>query len=218
MTAAALLETTFVNTPIIIIRLASTIDGGAPNVMYTNMLARKSAPPVLSSARPRASEDTMIRMTWVLSALMASFQFRHPVRMSTRQPSNALISIGMTFAAARPTTPVITASATGALRALGSLMLPSRIRKSGLCLSSPRFSRVDCTSNTSPVRKRVSSIPGVSRSSIPSNRLNASNLSPKRDSKPALPIRTPFKLEAGVMATSAICVPSVDRGWLESTA
>ena len=126
--------------------------------------------------------------------------------------------MGMTRIAARATTPTITANAMGALRALGRLILPSSIRKSELCLSSARFCKVDCTSNTSPARRRVSSSPGDSRSSIPSKRLNANNLSLKRDIKPALPIRTPFNLEAGVMATSAICWPSAESGWLASTA
>ena len=120
----------------------------------------------------------MIRITWVDSALIASFQFRQRVRISTRKPSTALISMGMMPVPASATTPSIVASAMGALRVLGSWMLPSSTRKSAVSLSSRRFWTVDCTSRTSPERSCTSSSPGDLRSWEPSKRLKASRRRP----------------------------------------
>ena len=67
-----------------------------------------------------AKDETIIRMTWVLSALIASFQLRQPVTIRAQTPSTALISMGMMSRAASTTTPSMIASASGALRVLGS--------------------------------------------------------------------------------------------------
>ena len=111
-----------------------------------------------------AREATMIRITCVLRALMASFQFRQPVSSSAAVPSTALISMGMMPSAASATTASMIARASGALRVLGSWMEPSSTRKSAVSLSSRRFSGVDWTSRTSPDRRRTSSSPGDLRS------------------------------------------------------
>ncbi len=96
-----------------------TTGPGAPAVSARKTWVIHSVPPVCSSADPMARLATMSRITWALSALLASRQRRQPVRIISSAPHTALMAMGRMPNAASSTTPAMITSAWGALAVWG---------------------------------------------------------------------------------------------------
>ena len=155
MTAAALLDTMFVNTAMTRMKALMITGVGRPPAALTNPLARNAAMPVATSALPIARLATISIITATGSDRPTSRQPMHPNAIIKPTTIRAELVIGSKPNAAAPTTSTNTNNARLALCALGSPDVPSTtsILPPAFAASSP--CRSPCIRTTSPARRRT---------------------------------------------------------------